>query len=121
MSTIALDKNNFAGTVEDNDVVLMDFWAAWCGPCQRFGPIFEEASGRHDDVVFAKIDTEENQELAAALEIQSIPTLMGFRSGKLVFRQSGLLNGRQLDDLISQIKALDIAALEAEAEQSQQG
>lgn len=111
MATVALNKETFASTVEDNEVVLIDFWAEWCGPCKRFAPIFEEASGRNEDVTFAKVDTKENQELAGALEIQSIPTIMGFRRGNLVFRQSGLLNGKQLDDLITQIKELDIDAL----------
>lgn len=114
MATTELDKETFAGIIEGNDVVLIDFWAGWCAPCQRFSPIYEEASGRHDGVVFAKVDTEANQELSAALEIQSIPTLMGFRDGSLVFRQSGLLNGKQLDGLIDQIKALDMDALRAE-------
>lgn len=116
MSTTDLNKDTFAGTIEDNDVVLIDFWADWCGPCQRFAPIYEEASGRHEDVVFAKVDTEANQELSMALEIQSIPTLMGFRDGSLVFRQSGLLNGKQLDSLIEQIKALDMDKLRQDAE-----
>lgn len=111
MGTTELNKDNFASTVEDNDIVLIDFWAEWCGPCKRFAPIFEEASGRSADVVFAKVDTEANQDLSAALEIQSIPTIMGFRSGKLVFRQSGILNGKQIDELIQQIKDLDLDAL----------
>lgn len=115
MSTTDLTKENFASTIEGNGVVLIDFWADWCGPCQRFSPIYEEASGRHEDVVFAKLDTEANQEIAAALEIQSIPTLMGFRDGALVFRQSGLLNGKQLDSLVEQIKALDMEKLKEEA------
>lgn len=106
MATTALTTENFTSTVEANEVVLVDFWADWCGPCKRFSPIYEEASQRHTDVVFAKVDTEEARDLAAALEIQSIPTVMGFRSGKLVFRQSGLLNGKQIDSLIEQIKDL---------------
>ncbi len=117
MSSTALTKEDFAKTIEDNDVVLIDFWADWCGPCKRFEPIYEEAAGRHDGVVFGKVDTEDQQELAMALEIQSIPTLMAFRSGSLVFRQSGLLNGKQLDDLVAQVKELDIEQLKAEAEQ----
>ena len=118
MSTTELNKDNFASTIEGNEVVLIDFWADWCGPCKRFGPIYEEASGRNEDVVFGKVDTEANQELAGALEIQSIPTIMGFRRGSLVFRQSGLLNGKQLDDLITQIKELDIDALLKEQTQA---
>lgn len=117
MSTTDLTKENFASTIEGNGVVLIDFWADWCGPCQRFSPIYDEASARHEDVVFAKLDTEANQEIAAALEIQSIPTLMGFRDGALVFRQSGLLNGKQLDSLVEQIKELDMDKLKEEAAQ----
>lgn len=117
MATRNLSREDFASTIESNDIVLIDFWADWCGPCKRFAPIYEEASGRHEDVVFGKVDTEAQQELAGALEIQSIPTIMGFRSGSLVFRQSGLLNGSQLDDLISQIQGLDIDKLKAESAQ----
>lgn len=119
MATTALTTENFASTVEGNEVVLVDFWADWCGPCKRFAPIYEEASGRHADVVFAKVDTEDARDLAAALEIQSIPTVMGFRRGQLVFRQSGLLSGKQLDSLIEQIKELDIDALLEEAKKQQ--
>ena len=119
MATTELTAANFADTVDDNEVVLVDFWADWCRPCKRFAPIFEEASGRHEDVVFAKVDTEDARDLAAALEIQSIPTIMGFRRGQLVFRQAGLLSGKQLDSLIEQIKELDIDKLMEEAKGQQ--
>lgn len=108
MATTALTTENFESTVTDNDIVLVDFWADWCQPCKRFSPIYEDASTRHEDVVFAKVDTEDARDLAGALEIQSIPTIMGFKDGKLVFRQSGLLSGKQLDSLIAQIQALEV-------------
>lgn len=120
MATTALTAESFAQTVEGSEVVLVDFWADWCGPCKRFSPIYEEASERHEDVVFAKVDTEDARDLAAALEIQSIPTIMGFRRGQLVFRQSGLLSGKQLDSLIEQIKELDIDKLIEEAKQAKE-
>ncbi|MDO5678143.1 MAG: thioredoxin [Propionibacteriaceae bacterium] len=110
MATTDLTSENFKTTVNDNEIVLVDFWADWCGPCKRFAPIYDEASGRHDDVVFAKVDTEDARDLSAALEIQSIPTIMGFKGGNLVFRQAGMLSGKQLDSLIEQIKDLDIEA-----------
>ncbi len=110
MATTDLTSENFESTVKDNEIVLVDFWADWCGPCKRFAPIYDEASGRYDDVVFAKVDTEDARDLSAALEIQSIPTIMGFKKGNLVFRQAGMLSGKQLDSLIEQIKDLDVDA-----------
>lgn len=118
MATTTLTKDTFTSTVDQEGVVLIDFWADWCGPCKRFGPIFEEASDRHEDVVFAKVDTEEERALAGALQISSIPTLMGFRDGILVFRQPGLISGGQLDDLVGQIKALDMEEVKKQYEEA---
>jgi thioredoxin 1 len=99
---------NFQKTIDDNDIVLVDFWADWCGPCKSFAPTYESVSEQHDDVVFAKVDTEAQQELAAAFQIRSIPTLMAFRDNVMVFSQAGALPEASLQDLIGQIKALDM-------------
>ena len=117
MATIELTKDNFVDTINKNEITLVDLWAAWCGPCQRFGPIFEAASERHKDVVFAKLDTEQEQELSAALEVTAIPTLMMFKQGVLIFRQAGLMRGSDLDQLVKQAKELDIEAALKEAEE----
>jgi thioredoxin 1 len=114
MATTELTAQNFEKTVLDNDTVLVDFWADWCGPCQRFGPIYEDVSKQHDDIVFAKVDTEAEQALASAVNITSIPTLMAFRDGILVFRQAGALPKESLQSLISQVGALDMDAVRAE-------
>lgn len=116
MATVELSKENFSSTVDDNEIVLIDFWADWCGPCKRFAPVFDGASDKHDDIVFGKVDTDANQELSAALEIQSIPTLMAFRKGYLVFRQAGAINGPALESLIDQVKGLDMDTLVAQSE-----
>lgn len=114
MAPIDLKIDNFVETVQDSEIVLVDFWAAWCGPCQRFAPIFEAASERHPNVTFAKVDTEDQQDLAGGLDIQAIPTLMAFKQGQLVYREAGLMNGSQLDSLIEQIVALDLEAAAAQ-------
>jgi thioredoxin len=114
MATTELTAQNFEKTVLDNGTVLVDFWADWCGPCQRFGPIYEDVSEQHDGIVFAKVDTEAEQALAAAVNITSIPTLMAFRDGILVFRQAGALPKESLQSLISQVGALDMDAVRTE-------
>ena len=109
MATIPLTTGNFEQTITDNDIVLLDFWAAWCGPCRRFAPVFEEASAKNPDIVFAKVDTEEQPQLSEAFNIMSIPTLMIFRENVLVFSQPGALPAEALENLIGQVRALDMA------------
>jgi thioredoxin 1 len=113
MATITLTTDNFEDTVVDNDIVLVDFWASWCGPCRTFAPVFEQAAETHSDLVFGKVDTEAQQELAAAFGIMSIPTLMIFREKVAVFAQPGALPAAALEDLISQVRALDMAEVHA--------
>lgn|SRR5205814_3729715 len=108
MAAVALTKDTFESTVTGNDIVLVDFWASWCGPCRMFAPIFEQVSEQNADIVFGKIDTEAEQDLAGAFGIQSIPTLMIFREGVLVFSQPGALPQPVLEDLIGKVRALDM-------------
>lgn len=113
MATIDITKTTFDDTITENSIVLVDFWAGWCGPCRMFAPTFTAASENHPDIVFAKVDTEAEQELAAAAGIRSIPTLMAFRDKILVFSQPGALSSSSLDELISGVRDLDMDGVRA--------
>ncbi|WP_237202338.1 thioredoxin [Rothia endophytica] len=122
MATIEITQENLTQNVESSDILFLDFWADWCGPCKQFAPIYEEASQKHENITFGKVDTEDQQQLAAAAGITSIPTIMGFREGVLVFSQPGALNAQQFEQVIEAVQGLDMAEVHqqvAEAEKAQ--
>ena len=121
MATLELTAANFGETVTTEGITFVDFWAEWCGPCRQFGPIFEEASNRHPDIRFGKVDTEAERQLAGEANITSIPTLMIFRDGILFFNQPGALPGAALEDLVGKVKSLDMDAVRAEIAKSETG
>ena len=114
MATVELTKDNFEEIVNGNDMVIVDFWAPWCGPCKGFAPVFEAASEKHADIVFGKVNTDEEQELAASFNIRSIPTLMLFREKVILFSQAGALPGSALEQIVTKGKELDMAAVRKE-------
>jgi thioredoxin len=121
VAAIELTNDNFRSTIDDNDIVLVDFWATWCGPCQQFGPVYEAASEIHKDIVFGKVNTEEQQQLSAEFGIRSIPTLMIFREQIGVFMQPGALPPNALEEVIGKVRELDMEYVRAEIEKQNSG
>lgn len=121
MATTELTANDFQKTLDETDILLIDFWADWCGPCKQFAPVYEQVSEQHPDVTFAKVDTEAERELAAAANITSIPTLMAFREKVLVFAQPGALNAEQLSGVVQAVKDLDMEEIHKQIAAEQQG
>ena len=120
MATVDITADSFEETIEKNNIVIVDFWAEWCGPCKSFSPIYDAVSEKHEDIVFGKIDTEAEQELAGHFQIRSIPTLMVFREQVVLFSQPGMLNAEQLEDVITKVKSVDMAEVHAEVAKQEQ-
>lgn len=120
MSTIELTQDTFQTAIEGDKPLIIDFWAPWCGPCQQFAPTYEAAAAKHEDISFAKVNTEDEQDLAAAMRIRSIPTIMVFREQVLLFQHSGALSESQLEELITQVKSVDMTEVHAEIAAQQQ-
>jgi thioredoxin 1 len=110
MATTTLNAKNFEATLNDNELVFVDFWATWCGPCKAFGPVYENASEANPDIVFGKVDIDQNQELASAAEIQAVPTLMIAKNGQIIFKQAGALRASDLDELIDKARDIEVKA-----------
>jgi thioredoxin 1 len=121
MATTTLTATDFEQTVLENDIVMVDFWASWCGPCRQFAPTYEKAAAANPDIIFGKVDTEAEQSLARAANISSIPTLMAFREGILVFAQPGALPPAALDQVVEAVRALDMAEVRASIESDEEG
>jgi thioredoxin 1 len=119
MAIVELTKEIFKDTITGNDIIIVDFWASWCGPCKSFAPIYEKVSEKYDDIVFAKINTEDEQELAASFQIRSIPTLMIFREQIVIFSQAGMLPESALEDIIAKTRELDMDQVRADIEAQQ--